>query len=107
MVDERSHLSRRHEMHTVQIRHIDSSLVREGIVLIVLRNIECKKDHIHAINVLKHHNAFATVGEFLWVVLMGVSGFHEVTYFMFPVRGCHLTNGKGAACREGFVCIVN
>lgn len=56
---------------------------------------QCKKYHIHAINLLEHHDAFASVREFFGVAYMSVSGFHELPYFVFSVRGCNLADGKG------------
>ena len=104
MVDESSHFSGLHKMHAIQVGHVNSPLVRQRVVLAMLINVECKKYHIHPINVLEHHDAFATVREFVGISLMSVSGFHEITYFMLSVRGCNLADGKRAAYREGFVC---
>jgi hypothetical protein len=83
-------------MHTIQIGHVNSPFVRKGVVIAMFVQIECKKYHIHPINVLEHHDAFATVREFIGVALVRVSGFHELPYFVLSICGCNLADGKRA-----------
>ena len=69
----------------------------------MLINVECKKHHIDAINVLEYNEALATVGELVWIILMGIPRFHKVAYFMLSVSGSYLTNRNWTAGRESLV----
>lgn len=63
MVDDSPEVSRLEEVHAVQVRDVNSSLIGRRAVRAVLLNVHAEKTHICSVDVLKCKQGFHPVGE--------------------------------------------
>ena len=92
MIYECSHMPRSHIVHTVKVRYVDTSLVRRRVLFIVLIDIEAKEYNINTIKILEDDDTFASIAEFIGIILVAVSFLHSISNFQLFVHRCHLSN---------------
>ena len=69
VINEGTHPTGPHVVHTIEVRHINSPLIRRGIRVIVFIHVQTEKNDINTIQVLEDNDALATVFEFGRVIL--------------------------------------
>mmetsp|Transcript_103944 Transcript_103944/g.291125 ORF Transcript_103944/g.291125 Transcript_103944/m.291125 type:complete len:213 (-) Transcript_103944:2503-3141(-) len=97
MVNERSHSPWSHVVHTIEVRDINRTTIRCRILLVVLVHVQAKQNDIDAVKILKDNNAFASVGELVWIVFERVTFLHPLPDFELFVHGRHLADRDGTA----------
>mmetsp|Transcript_96068 Transcript_96068/g.273855 ORF Transcript_96068/g.273855 Transcript_96068/m.273855 type:complete len:427 (-) Transcript_96068:254-1534(-) len=63
-------------MHRVEVRDVDSPMVRLGRLVTVLVHVHPEEDHVHAVDLLEENDALGRDGELAWEALIFVPFIH-------------------------------
>ena len=103
-IDNGPKLPRAHEVNTVKVRDGDNTLIRWGVILIVLVHIECKQNHVNTVKFLENNYALRAVRKLIWEILVSLA--HQFPDFMLIVHRRHLSNDDRALTIELFECFL-
>lgn len=79
-------------MHAVQVRDVDTALVRSRVILVVLVEVKGEEDDINTVDVLEHNDALASKRELIRVLLVFIPLLHQLADFKLTIHGRDLTN---------------